>query len=34
MDNRLIFLSRLVTFDDGVTQKDTESQVMDVLIGQ
>jgi len=22
MDNRLIFLSRLVTFDDGVTQKD------------
>jgi len=23
MDNRLIFLSRLVTFDDGVTQKDT-----------
>ena len=22
MDNRLIFLSRLATFDDGVTQKD------------
>src|ERR1051325_4706611 len=25
MDNRLIFLSRLVTFDDGVTQKEKRS---------
>ena len=25
MDNRLIFRSRLVTFDDGVTQKDREA---------
>jgi hypothetical protein len=29
MDNRSTFLSRLVTFDDGVTQKDKESHLMD-----
>ena len=31
MDNRLIFLSRLATFDDGVTQKDKEIHLMDVV---
>jgi hypothetical protein len=29
MDNRSTFLSRLVTFDDGVTQKDKGDHLMD-----
>ena len=31
MDSRLIFLPRLATFDDGVTQKDKEIHPMDVV---
>ena len=29
MDSRSIFLPRLATFDDGVTQKDKEIHLMD-----